>query len=40
MMMPAAEPSTSCPATWRKYGRIAERNLNIDADLEDVRIHN
>ena len=31
MTMPAAEPSTSCPATWRKYGRIAERNLNIAA---------
>ena len=25
MMIPAMEPSTSCPATCRKYGRISQR---------------
>jgi hypothetical protein len=29
MTMPASDPSTSWPATWRKYGRMARRNANI-----------
>src|SRR5215471_4376597 len=33
MTMPASEPSTSCPATWRKYGRIAQMKPSIPAVL-------